>query len=512
MNNFLKKFTVFALLAISSAAFAQDGAIPILQKGLSQSLDKVFAQLQSVAVTWLGLFILVQFIFTNIQLIIREADIDVGKVFSKLMGSLFWFGICIYIFDNGSDFIKNVGGYIIRQATGSTGVSFDPVEPIHKGIEITSTLLATVDKTQSVLQSLNPFPAIMMGVISIVILAVAALLAFKILMVFIETKMIIALSPLSFSLLGLNAFRDQGLAPLKYLVSMAIRMFLYGAVLSAMGIFSEALIAQFKALPSSNSSSIWPPIWAAAMGFAALGAVALRVDHVAAVLASGSSQISTGDAVAAGAAAGAAAGLAMSSTSSIASAVANPAKTIADTLQKMAAGGGAGVSNAGRSGSGGVDTGLWKPDVSSSMAQHASPPKPPPEPFELGKHGQPLRQKQEKTDGEKSASASEKIDFSGNQESQKTNTNPGSNGSSGNQNGKPKWNSTEFGGNAGSASIGGSGTRQNSHSETPRKEPRHDNDNRPKRSAGDHLEKLNRNIIENAGPIQVQMNTRFDID
>lgn len=505
-------FFVSALTAISFSAFAatQDGSIPILQKGLSEALDKIFSQLQTIAVNWLASFMLLQMVWTNWQLLLKDETIE--RVFAKLGGTFFWFGICWYVFNNGPDFIKNVGSYIMKTATGTTGAVFDPTQPISVGIDVASQLLETLDSTQSVLQSLNPFPAIMMGLVACVILAVSALLAFKILMVFIETKMVIALSPINFALLGLNAFRDQGLAPLKYLVSMGIRMFLYGAVLAAMEIFSKSIIATFKSLPAASDPSVWPPIWAATLGYVILGAVALRVDSIAAVLASGSSQMSTGDAVAAGAAAGAAAGLAMSSTSSIASAVANPAKTMADTLQKMAAGGGAGVSNAGRSGSGGVDTGLWKPDVSSSVAQHASPPKPPPEPFELGKHGQPLRQKSEKTDGEKSASASEKIDFSGNQESQKTNTNPGSNGSSGNQNGKPKWNSTEFSGNAGSASIGGSGTRQNSHSETPRKEPRHDNDNRPKRSAGDHLEKLNRNIIENAGPIQVQMNTRFDID
>lgn len=526
MNNFFRKFfTVLALLAISSAAFAQDGAIPILQKGLSQSLDKVFAQLQSVAVTWLGLFILVQFVLTNIQLIIREADIDIGKVFSKLMGSLFWFGICIYIFNNGSDFIKNVGSYIVKQATGTTGVSFDPVEPIHKGIEITSTLLATVDKTQSVLQSLNPFPAIMMGIISIVILAVAALLAFKILMVFIETKMIIALSPLSFSLLGLNAFRDQGLAPLKYLVSMAIRMFLYGAVLAAMGVFSEALIAQFKSLPGSNSPSIWPPIWAAAMGFAALGAVALRVDSIAAVLASGSSQISTGDAIAGGAAAGAAAGLAMSGANSIAATVANPGKSMADVIQKMASGGEGAVSNAGHFGSGRVDTGMQKPHAADAARSATSSPPAPGQPsgpggpeFKTGSQGQPMRP--EKQDDGKSSSNNDYFGNQKTQEGQKSNNSnsAGGVGSNGNKIGnnqnqqQPQWNNQGNGSNAASAGIGGTGARQNANADAPRKEPRNDNEYRPKRTAGDHLEKLNRNIIENAGPIQVQMNTRFDID
>ena len=206
-----------------ASAFAQnDGSIPILQKGLIESLDKVFILLQGVAIQWLGIFMILQFTWTNWQLILNDADIT--KVFAKLAGSIFWFGICIYIFKNGSTFIKNVSGEIMSKATGTTGAIFDPIQPIKTGISVASQLLETLDSTQSVLQSLNPFPSIMMGIVSIVILAVSALLAFKILMVFIETKMVIALSPLSFALLGLNAFRDQGLAPFKYLVSMAIRM------------------------------------------------------------------------------------------------------------------------------------------------------------------------------------------------------------------------------------------------------------------------------------------------
>lgn len=207
-------FFVSALTAISFSAFAatQDGSIPILQKGLSEALDKIFSQLQTIAVNWLASFMLLQMVWTNWQLLLKDETIE--RVFAKLGGTFFWFAICWYVFNNGPDFIKNVGSYIMKTATGTTGAVFDPTQPISVGIDVASQLLETLDSTQSVLQSLNPFPAIMMGLVACVILAVSALLAFKILMVFIETKMVIALSPINFALLGLNAFRDQGLAPL----------------------------------------------------------------------------------------------------------------------------------------------------------------------------------------------------------------------------------------------------------------------------------------------------------
>lgn len=210
----------------------------------------------------------------------------------------------------------------------------------------------------------------MMGLVSLVILAVSAILAFKILMVFIETKMVIALSPLSFALLGLNAFRDQGLAPFKYLVSMGIRMFLYGAVLAAMGIFSSSIIEAFKALPAASDPSVWPPIWAAAMGYVLLGAVALRVDSIAVMLASGSSQMSTGDAAAVGAVAGAAAGIAAAAAAPGVGKASGAAKSggqsMADFMKSM--GSSSAITNAGLQGAGGV----LKPDAAQGVQPMAS--------------------------------------------------------------------------------------------------------------------------------------------
>lgn len=344
------------LLSCASAAFAQDGSIPILQKGLVDSLNQVFTILQNVAIKWLGVFMILQFTWTNWHLLMNDADIT--KVIAKFAGSIFWFCICIYIFHNGSDFLKNVSNGIMNLATGATGVEFDPIQPISTGIDVASQLLETLDGTQSILESFNIFPAIMMGLVSVVILAVSAVLAFKILMVFIETKMVIALSPLSFALLGLNAFRDQGLAPFKYLVSMGIRMFLYGAVLAAMGIFSSTIIEAFKALPAASDPSVWPPIWAAAMGYLLLGAVAWRVDSIAVMLASGSSQMSTGDAAAVGAAAGAAAGVAVGAATGGASTVAGAAKSGGSMVDYMKNLAGGTVANAGQNGAGPVS----KPD------------------------------------------------------------------------------------------------------------------------------------------------------
>lgn len=383
----LKILSGASILFFCTSIFAADNASALLQQGIKDALDKIFDDIQTWALGVLGSFIILQFTWTHIHLLLNGAELE--KVWAKFLTSLLWFGMCFYIFLNGPTFIKNTASQIMSKATGVTGSSFDPQSPIDTGISVASQLLETFDSNQSVLGSLNPFPSIMLGLISIVILGVSALLAFKIFMVFIETKMVIALSPLSFSLLGLSAFKDQGLAPLKYLVSMAIRMFLYGAVLSAMVIFSDSLITSFKSLPPSSDPSVWPPIWAAAIGYVLLGAVAIRVDSIAAMLASGSSQMSTGDSAAVGAIAGAAMAAASGSAAIAAS---KPAMAMADVMKGMAGGGGS-VSNASSSGLGASGGGLLTPPepLSSLGGSGAGGGAPSAPTFETNSSGAPMR-------------------------------------------------------------------------------------------------------------------------
>jgi len=236
----MKKFLIFAIsLLIATPAFSatQQAATELLMHSMDTSLSTVSTTLQSIAVKWLGAFMLLQFVWTNITHLLSGAELE--KVFAKLTGGLLWGGVCIYLFENGAPFITKVAGQFLQIGSGIGSVAFDPTSPLDKGIGVASSLLEQLDKTQGIFQSLNPFPSIMMGLVSVVILGTSALVAFKILMVFIETKIVIALSPISFALLGLDAFREQGFAPLKYLISLAYRVMIYAAILITIAYFGQ---------------------------------------------------------------------------------------------------------------------------------------------------------------------------------------------------------------------------------------------------------------------------------
>lgn len=340
---------ILLFFSSSASAAVTNDVVAILQTATFTALDKIFTDLQSWAMVALSGFILIQFIWTNIGLLTSGADLE--KILAKFAGALVWASVCITVFTTGPDWLKNSSNYIMNKAIGATGATFDPAMPIDRAINIISTLLKVLDSDKSILGSLNPFPSIMMGLISCVILAVSALLAFRLLMLAIETKIVITLSPISFALLGLQAFRDQGLAPARYIVSLAYKALLIGAVLAAMTAFSDSILASFKTLPAMSDPSVWPSLFVAAMGYLVLGALAMRIDSIAVLLASGTTQMSTGDSAAVGAIAGAVAGAAMAGATGGAAAVAGAGKaseSMADVMKNMAGGSVSDASSRGR--------------------------------------------------------------------------------------------------------------------------------------------------------------------
>lgn len=295
MKNYFKLLLVI-LLAAAAPAFAveQASATALVQSALNTAAAAVFNDLQSWAIAWLGTFLLLQLTITNIRHLFEHSELP--AVFGKLSAGLAWGGITLYIFVNGAEFIKGVSNFLLTKASGLTGgAPFDPSYPVDLGINMASELLGALDNSQSFLDKLNPFPAMMMGLASIGILVVCAIIGYKIFMIFIETKIVIALSPLSFALLGLDTFREQGFAPLKYLISLAYRVLIMAAILAAMSSVSKVIVASFKTLPAVTDPSVWPPIFAAVIAMGMLGAFAHRSDSIAAMLSSGTSNMSPGN-------------------------------------------------------------------------------------------------------------------------------------------------------------------------------------------------------------------------
>lgn len=384
--------TVLLVPNLAQAAAVDLSTIGLLQSSINTAFDSIFQSLSTTCVSWLGGFILLQMVFTQGSGLLQGADWE--RVWAKFLGGLFWAGICVYIFSNGADFIKSMANYFLDMAAGLTGKPFDPGYPLQVGINSAVGLLNALDKEHSVFASLNPFPSIMMGLVSLVILASCVVISFRIFMIIVETKIVIALSPISFALMGLTALRDQGFVPLKYLIAMAYRVFVLGAILVAMSIFSTSLVSAIQNLPPLSDANVWPAVWAAAIGYSLLGALAWNSNAIASQLASGTSGMTTSDvggagaiAAAVGGALGAGVGGAMGAGLGAAkSGIGGGIQAMSDFMKSM--GSGVGANNVSDMGSGGLNAAPLKPDaplnsLGPNAIEKADGPKTEPNPNEF---------------------------------------------------------------------------------------------------------------------------------
>jgi type IV secretion system protein TrbL len=192
--------------------------------------------------------------------------------------------------------------------------------------------------------------------VALAVLAVGMYFAFKIFMLQLELGLIAMLSPLSFSFLGLNTLKDQGIAPFKGLLSLAYRVILLTVILAAFnqvsdivsGKLSEITVDTFK---SSGIGEVADIMLSALASYMLLAYLTFKSDAIAATLANGSTSMGAGD-VAQAAAAGAAVGAAVATGGAALAGSAGKAPTAMSSFMDKLMGRGS-VSNASSMGSGG---------------------------------------------------------------------------------------------------------------------------------------------------------------
>lgn len=361
-----KIITAGLLMMTPVLAFAFDSPGDIIGKALLDSTAVITTKLQSVSIKLLFTLVLLQFVITMYGAI-KSGEVD--ATFGKLFGSFTWVFFCLYVMSYGAEFIQGVVNYFLNMASewaGLGGGSFDAGDVLTIGIESYSKLTVAVIKASTagaantiltfILPELTFITALMLFFVSIVIMISCAIIAMKIFMAKIELAIVCAISPLSFAFLGLNALRDQGIAPFKYMISLVYRIVLLAAIVSAMVFVRDNLVSVLGSASSGPVKDVWSPVLAAAFGYVLLAFLALKSDSIASTLASGSSNLSSGD-VASAAAAGAAAGAALmtggaAALATGASGAGKAGQTMGDFLKSMTGGGGS-VSNA----SGGIGRG-----------------------------------------------------------------------------------------------------------------------------------------------------------
>lgn len=364
---------LFSLLSVNTAFAAGPITDVSILSTISQAMAPAANKLFNTALIWLTLFSSLQFFVTNFKLL--GTDADIGVVFGKLIGTVAWMTICGYLIINGPAFI------------GSVGQSFFSM--VGAGLPSPGSIMAST----SILASTLGVLAVAVGVFSntagqivtylmIFIFCVGMFFAVKIFMVQLELALIVMLAPLSFSFLGLNNLRDQGIAPFKSLISLGYRIVLMTVILAAFTQVSSVVNQTITNISVTNLDGIGNIIETALSGggaYVMLVYLLYKSDSIAASLANGSTSMGPAD-MASAAAAGAAAGAAVAATSAAVPGAAGQAvKSVSETMGGL--GNGGSIQNASRSGIGGKEP-IGSPPVrpASSLSEYVPSDKPPQRP------------------------------------------------------------------------------------------------------------------------------------
>lgn len=367
----MNRKSLFLLLAVASMpALALDTPDISIVKSVTTAIDAAAGNLiMPKAIAWLASLMAIQFVITNIGLLKNGADLE--AIMGKLCGSLLWFGFCFYLIDNGPDYINSVGINILNTfAPNLPG----PGSIITSTLALCSTLLAAIAVTgTSVVGTGNSSIANVLIIVMLTVFSVGLFMALKILLLSLELALVVMLSPLSFALLGLNALKDQGIAPFKSLISLAYRIILMGILCAAFTQIVDSAGNQLSSIEWSSPSD-WGNIFTIVLtnvcAFPIIAYFVYKSDSIAAALASGSTNMGTAD-VASAAAAGAAAGAAvMTGGASAASGAARGGQSMGDFMKGLMGGGGS-VSNASSNGAGPSPVGSAPTRPSMSLGNSA---------------------------------------------------------------------------------------------------------------------------------------------
>lgn len=338
---------VAAQVALAQAqALGADDVLGIIKQAMAPAINKLTSQ----AISWLGVFATLQFFITNYNLL--KTDGDIQSVIAKMFAAVGWVGVVLYIINNGPQFIQAVGD----QMFGVVGLDLpSPGSIIGKTIGVSATVSVLALAVGSIPFVGNTAGQLLLYV-ALAVLAVGMYFAFKIFMLQLELGLIAMLSPLSFSFLGLNTLKDQGIAPFKGLLSLAYRVILLTVILAAFnqvsdivsGKLSEISVDTFK---SSGIGEVADIMLSALASYMLLAYLTFKSDAIAATLANGSTSMGAGD-VAQAAAAGAAVGAAVATGGAALAGTAGKAPTAMSSFMDKLMGRGS-VSNASSMGSGG---------------------------------------------------------------------------------------------------------------------------------------------------------------
>lgn len=299
-------FIAVAALLLCGVAVADTPSIDTVMRNFDTASNSVSQKLVTTAKRTALAALLLQWLLSYWKDIFSGAEFP--AMFSKMVGMMMWAGASIWMIDN-IDLMNALYKQYLALAGEISGLQggFSPLSIIQKGQQVVSaTHAALANKAGgswfAIGQNLLATGSLI--VTDVVILGAFFILALSLFMVSVEFSMILAVTPLSLALIPLSALRDQGIAPIKGLLSVGLRVLILGVVMAVAQSLSNTLIASIQAngIQGAEDGSILSRMFEYLAGVLGCAVMSIYSGKIAAAIASGSASFSGADLVSGGSA------------------------------------------------------------------------------------------------------------------------------------------------------------------------------------------------------------------
>lgn len=281
-------------VVFATSAIADSGTLTPVMESLVTAAGDTNAKLVSYGLKILASALVLQWVITHWKDIFNG---ELSSILAKSVGIITWGGISFYMLDHLLLFKDAFLQYTLLSKDIS-GVQFDAGSVWSNGVALQNNLVASFNKytgSENFLSALtNIFPAMMLVIVCMLILLCYGFIAFAIFMCTAEFYFMFAVLPIIVPLISLQAFRDQGMAPIKGVIALGLRIIILGLIVKILGNVQTNAVSAFATMDKWHSFDI---IFTALGGVFACAVATLSAGKIASSIASGSASFSGADAI-----------------------------------------------------------------------------------------------------------------------------------------------------------------------------------------------------------------------
>lgn len=318
------------LLCVPSIAIAQTA--PPLPAPTPESLQSILATIKasSIATNTLLVEKALKTLFVALSLqwaLTHWKELFQGEmttILAKSVGMLMWAMGAFYLLKHQEILFNMFEGYM-GLAGEISGVKFNPADIWSNGVQLQADLATgfytrNADDFWATVKNILPGLGILLA--CLLIMLAYGVIALSVLVAIAEFWLIMAVAPLAIALIGLSAFRDQGSAPVKGVMSVGLRIILLGVIIKTLTSVQQTAVSAFKTLPADQPMTV---VWYALGGVFACAVMAFYSGKIASSIASGTANFSGSDAIRGGMTAAGVAGTAVTAAATVTSAIGSTA-------------------------------------------------------------------------------------------------------------------------------------------------------------------------------------------